>query len=316
MSALTIANLGLGANRMPRSAQHCLQGGVSSPLMALLTALLALLAVSARAATTDDVLSAAHAVRAAGCMQFSGVDVPLHAQPQLDAVASQMLQGRPLEAALASAAYHADAASSMRIQVRKVARERIGMLIENTFAERFCAPLTDAELVDIGAASNGQDVWIVVAKPFAPPRPEAAQAVHQRVLELVNLARSQGRRCGRQQFDAAAPLARSAALERAAIARAGDLATSGELTHRGRDGSGPAERVSRENYAWSSVAENLAADASSAEQVVDGWLRSPSHCANLMNPKFTDMGIAYVVTDRGASGIYWVQVFAAALRAR
>ena len=38
--------------------------------------------------------------------------------------------------------------------------------------------------------------------------------------------------------------------------------------------------------------------------------RSPEHCANVMNPDFTQMGIAYAVNAVSEDGIYWTQVFA------
>ena len=53
MPTLTIANLGLGASRMPRSAQHCLQSDVSSRLMTLVMALLMAL-LMARLMTADN----------------------------------------------------------------------------------------------------------------------------------------------------------------------------------------------------------------------------------------------------------------------
>jgi uncharacterized protein YkwD len=41
-----------------------------------------------------------------------------------------------------------------------------------------------------------------------------------------------------------------------------------------------------------------------------GGLASPGHCANLMSPKFTEMGIAWVVDPQSQSGVYWAQDFA------
>jgi len=53
--------------------------------------------------------------------------------------------------------------------------------------------------------------------------------------------------------------------------------------------------------------ENLAMGQSSAEVTVDGWMSSEGHRDNIMNKKFTKMGVATVVVD-GVT--YWVQVFA------
>jgi hypothetical protein len=53
------------------------------------------------------------------------------------------------------------------------------------------------------------------------------------------------------------------------------------------------------------VAENIAIGAETAEIVVDGWLKSPGHCVNIMSPDYTEMGIAYVTDPKSKPGIYW-----------
>ena len=45
------------------------------------------------------------------------------------------------------------------------------------------------------------------------------------------------------------------------------------------------------------------------QQAVSGWLASPGHCQNVMNPYFTEMGAAYATNPRSAATIYWTQVF-------
>ena len=46
----------------------------------------------------------------------------------------------------------------------------------------------------------------------------------------------------------------------------------------------------------------------SPEQAVASWLASPTHCANLMQPDYTEMGAAYVTDAASDTGIYWTQV--------
>ncbi len=36
-----------------------------------------------------------------------------------------------------------------------------------------------------------------------------------------------------------------------------------------------------------------------------GWLASPEHCANLMDPAYTELGVGFAVNARTAPGIYW-----------
>jgi uncharacterized protein YkwD len=49
-----------------------------------------------------------------------------------------------------------------------------------------------------------------------------------------------------------------------------------------------------------------------ADAAVQGWIKSPGHCANIMSPAYTEMGAAFVVNAQSSMGIYWAQVFGAA----
>ena len=57
------------------------------------------------------------------------------------------------------------------------------------------------------------------------------------------------------------------------------------------------------------MGENIAAGQGSAAQVSAAWVASPHHCANIMNPNFTQMGAAFDVERSSDAGIYWTQVF-------
>lgn len=138
-----------------------------------------------------------------------------------------------------------------------------------------------------------------------------ARAVGQKVLALVNQARSRGAQCGGKTFARAAPLRLSPSLERAAAAHARDMADHRYLSHDGRDAASVADRVTRAGYRWRAVGENIAAGARTPEAVVKGWLESPGHCANIMNADYREMGVAYAVNAEANPGIYWTQVFAA-----
>jgi uncharacterized protein YkwD len=45
------------------------------------------------------------------------------------------------------------------------------------------------------------------------------------------------------------------------------------------------------------------------EDAMAGWIKSPEHCANLMNPAFSEMGAAFAVDRKSELGVYWTQVF-------
>jgi len=132
--------------------------------------------------------------------------------------------------------------------------------------------------------------------------------VRARVVELVNAARSHGRKCGRERYPAAPPLNVSRDLNDAAADHARDMARRKYFEHRGRDGSQPRDRVLRAGYKSRLTGENIALGPESAEEVVAGWLDSPGHCANIMDARFQDIGVG-VATGRGRGQIYWVQNF-------
>ncbi len=139
---------------------------------------------------------------------------------------------------------------------------------------------------------------------------ESGATVRERVIELVNAARSEGRRCGSERFAAAAPLDASRQLNVAAADHARDMARRNYFDHRGRDGSQPKERVLRTGYEPRLSGENIAFGPETAEEVVAGWLDSPGHCANIMEPKFKHIGVG-VAMSKKRGRIYWVQTFGA-----
>src|SRR6185369_13244659 len=143
---------------------------------------------------------------------------------------------------------------------------------------------------EIGIETRGDNVWVVLAAPFETDALKNESRVSARVLQLANEARSRARRCGSRQFPAAPALAPESHLSRAARDHAHDMARHNMLDHTGSDGSRPDERVTRAGYKWRTTGENIASGPTSPEEVMEGWLASPGHCENIMNPRFTEMG--------------------------
>jgi uncharacterized protein YkwD len=137
---------------------------------------------------------------------------------------------------------------------------------------------------------------------------ESSATVRARVVELVNVARSRPRRCGSERFTAVPPLTASRKLNDAAMDHARDMARRKYFEHEGRDGSQPRDRVRRAGYESRLTGENIAYGPVSAEEVVAGWLASPGHCENIMDPRFVDIGVG-VAIGRKRGQIYWVQNF-------
>jgi uncharacterized protein YkwD len=139
---------------------------------------------------------------------------------------------------------------------------------------------------------------------------ESNSTVRARVVDLVNEARSHGRRCGSERFAAAPPLSISRKLTDAAEDHARDMVRRKFFDHRGSNGSQPKDRVLRAGYQPRLSGENIALGPESAEEVVAGWLDSPGHCANIMEPRFQEIGIGLAIGKKRGQ-IYWVQTFGA-----
>lgn len=142
--------------------------------------------------------------------------------------------------------------------------------------------------------------------PAATPAPTSFQAM----LNKMNAVRRSGFDCGSQgRFGPAGLLSWNSTLALAAEVHARDMAERDFFSHTGSDGSSPAIRVDRVGYPWQLVGENLAYSSPGyfdPVSVVEAWLGSPGHCANLLNPEFTQFGAAMVQGELE----YWTQVFA------
>lgn len=266
-------------------------------LRSILLALVAL--ATGGPAAADDLFDAVAQAR-----QRCGAKAPLRHDPRLDDAARRLLQGQPLEAALKAAGYRAQRSIQWSMGGHRTPQAAAQSLVPSQ-----CRALADPQLAEAGVFRSGTQYRIVAAVPFDPPAVARADDVAGRVLALVNQARSEPRRCGRDSFQPARPLASNAQLTQAAATHAQAMARLGFLEHEGRDGSTPADRASRAGYRWKSVGENIASGQTTAERVVRDWLRSPEHCANIMEPRFTEMGLAFAVNERSEGGIYWAQVF-------
>ena len=87
------------------------------------------------------------------------------------------------------------------------------------------------------------------------------------------------------------PLNRNTRLDAAASDRIRDMFDQRYFDHVAPDGTEPFVWIRHHGYRFSAVAENLASGQRSARQVVDQWMRSPGHRANILGD-YEDAGIA------------------------
>jgi len=177
--------------------------------------------------------------------------------------------------------------------------------------ESFCQIVLDPQFVDVGVSRQDREWRIVVARPLLSARLGDAQAEGQKLLTEVNAARTRPRQCGPQSFAAAPPLTWNPTLASAAEEHSRSMANNNYFDHKDRDGRTPGDRAELAGYGGVQVGENIAAGQDTASRVVAGWVASPGHCANLMNPQFQELGAAYAVDPKSDSGIYWTTMFGA-----
>jgi uncharacterized protein YkwD len=105
------------------------------------------------------------------------------------------------------------------------------------------------------------------------------------------------------------PLNSSSRLMEAARIHANQMAETGRMEHTISGAQYPTmqSRLAAVGYSFWHAAENIAWNARSSADAVDGWMKSPPHRANILDPRLTEMGAA---VTRAANGqTYWVQVF-------
>ncbi|MBX8531356.1 CAP domain-containing protein [Pseudomonas cichorii] len=209
-----------------------------------------------------------------------------------------------LQQALARASY-----PMVTVQAISLSGPRDAQSAMKAVQESFCQVVLDPQFVDIGVSREGREWRIVLARSLLAARLGDWQAEGQKLLELINTARNQPRQCGTQAFNATTPLTWNATLATAAEGHTRSMANNSFFDHKGRDGSTPGDRAELAGYIAQQIGENIAAGQDTTRKVVDGWLASPGHCANLMNPGFRELGAAYAIDPKSDAGIYWTAMF-------
>ena len=143
---------------------------------------------------------------------------------------------------------------------------------------------------------------LVTAACAGPTGPDGlgAPAPISSILDLTNAERV---RAGLPALRASSPLGQAAQIQADQTSKAGVLGhvlPNAPYPH-------PQDRLSAVGYQWQAWAENLAAGQPSAEAVVNGWMGSAGHRANILSPAFVEMGTGYAVDAHGRP--YYVQVF-------
>lgn len=133
--------------------------------------------------------------------------------------------------------------------------------------------------------------------------------LEQDLVDAHNRARSTARECGGQYYDAAGPLTWSCELNRAAYLHSKDMADNDYFDHTNLAGESPSKRATDQGYNYSYVGENIAAGQRDMESAMQGWLSSPGHCANIMNPNYAELGASLAENSNSRYRLYWTAMF-------
>lgn len=144
-----------------------------------------------------------------------------------------------------------------------------------------------------GATGNAQPDNSVTEKETS-----ASETQAQAVLNLVNSERAkQGLK----------PLKLDSALNQVATAKAKDMADNGYFSHDSPTYGSPFDQMRTFGIDYKSAGENIAAGQKTAQDVMNSWMNSAGHRANILNPNYTNLGVGYYAG--GSYGVYWVQSF-------
>ncbi|TFB13396.1 hypothetical protein E3U55_16105 [Filobacillus milosensis] len=119
----------------------------------------------------------------------------------------------------------------------------------------------------------------------------------RRVHELVNEERAK---------EGLEPLEFSVDVSHVARAKSQDMAKNNYFSHESPTYGSPFEMMTEFGVHYWSAGENIAMGQRTPEQVMDGWMNSDGHRANILQEKFTHIGVG-LVQDNGT--YYWTQMF-------
>jgi len=127
--------------------------------------------------------------------------------------------------------------------------------------------------------------------------PEVLVFEQQKIIDLTNEVRSR---------EGVQPLVYAEQLGRSSFHKAGDMARKNYFEHVNPDGKRLRDFLKDVGYSYTVAGENLAVGFSSPEAMVEAWVESPTHFANLIDSDFTDIGVGSAVGMYGTTPALYV----------
>ncbi|MEW2404552.1 CAP domain-containing protein [Streptomyces sp. NPDC046862] len=149
--------------------------------------------------------------------------------------------------------------------------------------------------VTVAVASAASVPAVATTTPATPATTAVSDDDLTALVALVNSERAEA---------GCAALTVNDKLTKAAQDHSQDMADHRNLSHTGSDGSSLTDRYARVGYSWSAAGENIASGYTTPQSVMDGWMASSGHRANILNCAFKEIGVGFA-----ESGSYWTQDF-------
>lgn len=127
---------------------------------------------------------------------------------------------------------------------------------------------------------------------------DAPSGFAQRILELVNEERAK---------EGLGPLKLDEDLCAVAQLHCDDMVKRSFFDHINPDGKSPFDRMNDYGIRYMAAGENIACGQRSPEEVMNAWMNSPAHRANILSENYGKIGIGYA--EGGTYGTFWTQCF-------
>lgn len=98
----------------------------------------------------------------------------------------------------------------------------------------------------------------------------------------------------------------NARLQSVAHEHAAQMAVTNLFLHSSMDGRELRDRALAVGYNYAMLGENIAAGQASISAVIQAWLKSPSHCPQMLRPEFNEVAVACIAKSKTFYGRYWV----------
>lgn len=127
------------------------------------------------------------------------------------------------------------------------------------------------------------------------PASSQVSAFEQQVIDLTNQERAK---------NGLPALNLDAQLSKAARAKSVDMQTNKYFSHTSPTYGSPFDMMKQFGVSYRGAGENIAMGQRSPQEVVNSWMNSSGHRANILNKSFTHIGVGHA-----ANGNYWTQMF-------